>query len=264
MESTTGQLWEGASTHELLVMLIGYEMGRNPERHLDAIRTWRGNIVEYFDRCFLRLAGTESALEIGSGCGFTSRELARRVARLQCLDVSESFLAFARDECADVPNVSFQRGTYTDLSAIDPASVDAVLASAVFIHADLYSIDRFFSELARVVRDGGRVVFDFLDANRLEAGSGLFRQHAKEYRQNPAKYGELCKWNSGVALRRIARAHGFAVAVFPEPGRANSVLLAVRGQPSSLALKLSTAARMQHFLFTRPRHFLVPRHVLRT
>jgi SAM-dependent methyltransferase len=239
-------------------MLIGYEMGRCPERHLDAIRAWRGKIIEYFDRCFLRMSGTEVALEIGSGCGFTSRELARRVGRLHCLDVSDSFLAFARHECADVPNATFHRGTYTDLGSIPPGSVDTVLASAVFIHADLFAIDRFFSELARVVRDGGKVVFDFLDANRLSPSDKLFRQHAEEYRLDPAKYDELCKWNSGIAVRRIARSHGFAAAVLHERGRANAVLLAVRGGKSSLAMKVATSLRVWRFALTHPRSFLVP------
>ncbi len=258
MESPIRQVWEGASTHELLVMLIGYEMGYFPERHLAAIRAWRGNIIDYFDRCFLRLGGTEAALEIGSGCGFTSRALARRVARLHCVDVSDSFLAFARHECADVPNVSFHRGTYTELDFIPPGSMDVVIASAVFIHAELFAIDRFFAELARVVREGGRVVFDFLDASRLAAGDKLFRQHAEEYRLDPAKHAELCKWNSGVAVRRIARSHGFAAAVFHERGRANAVLLAVRGRKSSLALKLATALRVQRFALSHPRSYLAP------
>jgi hypothetical protein len=217
MESPTKHIWEGTSTHELLVMLIGYEMGRYPENHLDAIRDWRGNIIEYFDRCFLKLTGTEAALEIGSGCGFTSRALARRVARLHCLDVSDSFLAFARHECADVSNVSFHRGTYIDLDTIPPQSIDVVLASAV-----------------------------------------LFRQHAQEYRLEPTKYEELCKWNSGVAVRRIARAHGFAAAVFHQRGCSNAVLLAVRGRKSSSALKLETTLRVKRFELTHPRSFLVP------
>jgi SAM-dependent methyltransferase len=244
--------WECSNTHDLLVRLIGYEMGLHPERHIEEIRSWRENIVEYFDDCFLRFRGNESVLEIGSGCGFTSRAIARRVKTLCCVDISESFLQFARAECAGIPNIQFHCGSYIDLGFIPGASIDAVIASAVLIHADMFSLNLFFSELARVLRPGGRVVFDFLDANRLSAADPLFAQHTNEYRRDPSNFPELCKWNSGSAIVRIAEHYGFVVNLTPQDGVSNTVLLAVFGRASGWRLRLATAWRTWRFDMKHP------------
>ncbi len=251
-------LWEGNNLHDLLVLLIGFELGPTPELHVDKIRAWRSNIIDFFDECFLQFRGSETVLEIGSGCGFTSRAIAPRVKRLECIDLSETFLSFARDECAAIENINFHRCSYTDLAHLADASIDSVVASAVFIHTDLYAVNLFFAELARVVKPGGRVAFDFLDANRLKPSESLFRQHTNEYRAKPAAYPELCKWNSGSALVRIAESHGFVATIFPQRGMSNTMFLAQRGRTSRFRLHATGWLRMRQFARRYSRDYLNP------
>lgn len=250
--------WECTDLRELLLRLIGFEFGEQPQEHIPQIRQWRERLVQQFDECFLRLRPTDTLLEIGPGCGFTTRAFASRVARVHAADISQAFLRYARHECADLANVSFQQTSFTDLSYLPDESVDAVVASAVLIHADLFGINALFTELKRVVRPGGRVAFDILDANRLPASNPLFTAHAKLYRDNPGAYPELCKWNSGTAVLELARHHGFVASLFPEPGDPCNFVLAEKGAISEIEQRLATEIRLRDFQQRHPPGYLQP------
>jgi len=256
--------WEHDSAHDLLIRLIGFSLGPNPELHIEAIRAWRANIVQYFNTCFVRLQGDESALEVGPGFGFTSRALAPRVRQLTCLEVSESFLRYARKECAGIPNISFQHGSYTSLQSIPAGSIDAVVSSAVFIHADMFAFDLFFSEVARILSPRGRVVFDFFDANRLSVSDVLFESHKREYQRDPAGYPELCKWNSGAALSRLATKHGLAGSLFPHGGlgmhigASHTIFYGTSTRTSHVWRRVATRHRVRAFFREHGAGFLRP------
>ncbi len=204
---------QSSDFRNMLISLIGYRFGPHPEERLDEIREERSSYAEGF----LQLAGIESGdtvLEIGSGCGFGTAAIARRAREVIACDISPAFLEYARHECAGFDNVRFIQVANRDLSAIADQSVNAVVAISVFIHLNLYDMYLYFREFSRILRPGGKVVFDFADMNRLfgwrraHGNNELFLEHAEFYRADPASLPGLIQWNSAQGITGVARAAG--------------------------------------------------------
>jgi SAM-dependent methyltransferase len=198
----------------MLISLIGYRFGARPEERIGEIRTER----QAYARSFLQLAAVNrrhTVLDLGSGCGFGTAEIARHALAVWACDISPAFLDFARRECAGLDNVHFLGIEPRKLSALAPDSIDTVIAMSVFIHLNLYDMSAYFGEFARILRPGGRVVFDYADAHRLFArlrshdNDALFREHAAYYRKDPASLPGLVQFNSARAISLVARDAGF-------------------------------------------------------
>lgn len=106
----------------------------------------------------LRLLGLEpgqSVLDIGSGPGLLTRELADQVGpsgRVRGLDLSEPMLEMGRRRCADLPQVEFHQGDAAALP-FDAGSFDAIVTTQVFEYVP--DIAGALAEAARVLRPGG-------------------------------------------------------------------------------------------------------------
>lgn len=214
---TADKAWVGLSTEnirEMLIALIGFRFGTEPETRIDEIRAER---QAYADG-FLKLAGVGSdhtVLELGSGCGFGTRALALRAQKVLACDISEAYLAFARQELDDLSNIEFHHVASRDLAAIPDDSIDRIISISVFIHFNLYDIYLYFLEFKRVLKNRGRVVFDFADSHRLGGGFrsqvliDQFLEHAPYYRDMPANLPGLVQWNSAKGIRGVAKLAGF-------------------------------------------------------
>jgi ubiquinone/menaquinone biosynthesis C-methylase UbiE len=203
-----------ADVRTLLVSLIGYRFGERPEERIAEIRTERQD----YARSFLNLAAVtrqQTVLDLGSGCGFGTAEIARRARSVLACDISAAFLEFAGRECGDLGNVRFHHIEPRKLTAVAGQSVDTVISMSVFIHLNLYDMYAYFKEFRRVLKPGGKVVFDFADAHKLFSrfhrhGNGdLFREHAEYYREDPSALAGLVQWNSARAITLVAREAGF-------------------------------------------------------
>jgi SAM-dependent methyltransferase len=86
---------------------------------------------------------------------------------------------------------------------------------SVFIHLNLYDMACYFAEFRRVLKPGGKVVFDFADSERLfrrfraHGNDQLFREHAGYYRENPAALAGLVQFNSARGITQVAKDAGF-------------------------------------------------------
>jgi cyclopropane fatty-acyl-phospholipid synthase-like methyltransferase len=97
----------------------------------------------------LDLATAPKVLDIGAGQGALSVRLKEAGARVSACDVvPEQF---------DVPGVEFRAVTGDGRLPFDEASFDAAVAIEVLEHIDGH--DRFFAEVARILRPGGIVMF---------------------------------------------------------------------------------------------------------
>lgn len=111
-----------------------------------------------FVRDGLDLRPGESVLSVGCGPGFEPAAFATDVGddgRVHGVDVNEDTLETARERCADLPQVSFERGDATDLPVPDD-SYDAAVAKQVYQFVP--DVAAAVDELARVLEPGGRAV----------------------------------------------------------------------------------------------------------
>ncbi|MEM7152617.1 MAG: methyltransferase domain-containing protein [Myxococcota bacterium] len=110
-----------------------------------------------------RLRGAAAAprvLELGCGNGSLLARLAPRIAHGHGLDASPAMVDRARERWASVPNLRFQAIDGPQLP-VDDASIDVAISMLSFRYLDW---DPLMSELARVMRPGGRLlVVDMVD-----------------------------------------------------------------------------------------------------
>lgn len=117
------------------------------------------------------LAGFGRVLDVGCGDGQIARALAAGGAEVTGIDPTERNLQVARERGGGPVYV---RGEAADLPFRD-AEFDAVVACLVFEHID--ELDSAVSEVARVLRPGGRFAF-FLNHPLLQTpGSGWIDDH---------------------------------------------------------------------------------------
>jgi SAM-dependent methyltransferase len=101
------------------------------------------------------LAPGRRALELGCGTAVFLARAAQSGAELVGLDLTAELLERARGRVGDLPNVRLVRGN-AESTPFGPACFDAVYGSSILHHLDL---DRALSEVFRLLRPGGRVVF---------------------------------------------------------------------------------------------------------
>lgn len=204
-----------ADVRNMLISLIGYRFGEQPETRVPEIREER----RAYARKFLRLAAVnrnQVVMDLGSGCGFGTGAIAEQAGQVEACDISPAYLEFARRECADRPNVRFHQVEPRDLGKIADSSIDTVISMSVFIHLNLYDMACYFAEFRRVLKPGGKLAFDFADSNRLfrrvlrdHGNDALFREHTGYYRENPASLAALVQFNSARGITQVARDAGF-------------------------------------------------------
>jgi ubiquinone/menaquinone biosynthesis C-methylase UbiE len=214
---TAQQAWVGLSTQnirDMLIALVGFRFGTEPETRLAEIREER---QKYAAR-FIRMAGIgadDIVLELGSGCGFGTRAIALSAKKVIACDISEAYLSYAQQELGDTENVEFQKIESRDLAVIADSSIDKIVSISVFIHFNIYDIYLYFNEFNRILKNKGKVIFDFADTHKLAShirSKGLidqFLEHAPFYREAPASLPGLVQWNSARGIKGAAKLAGF-------------------------------------------------------
>jgi demethylmenaquinone methyltransferase/2-methoxy-6-polyprenyl-1,4-benzoquinol methylase len=97
----------------------------------------------------------DRALDVATGTGDLALELARRGAEVVGSDFSEGMLEHARAKARDVPGVRFEQANALALPYGDGEFAAATVGFGARNFSDL---ERGLSEMARVVRPGGKVV----------------------------------------------------------------------------------------------------------
>jgi SAM-dependent methyltransferase len=124
-----------------------------------------GAIAEDYDRLrsgpaeaavdWLLPPGCQVAVDLGAGTGLLTRALARKVPRVVAVEPDERMAAVLRARAAEtgLPGIEVLRGTGEAIPLPD-ASADGVFVSSAWHWMDP---DRAPREVARVLRDGGRL-----------------------------------------------------------------------------------------------------------
>ncbi len=198
---------------QMLIALIGYNFGPEPETRIPEIRESRKAFAnDIADKC--RIGRKDIVLDLGSGCGFGTYWLAQKAKHVHACDISPAYLKFAAAECSTLENVTFHLINSRNLGFLQKDALDVVCSMSVFIHFNLYDIFWYFDEFARVVKPGGRVWIDIADAESIDldtpnVNGQYFLTHAETYRQDDSSLPGLMQWNSLDSVIAIARHAGF-------------------------------------------------------
>jgi ubiquinone/menaquinone biosynthesis C-methylase UbiE len=98
----------------------------------------------------------DQVIDIGTGPGFVTLELAERVGRsgsVAGVDTSESSLKLAQNRCQHLPQVTLQPASATDLP-FTSSTFDCAVSVQVFEYIE--SVEAAISEMHRVLKPGGR------------------------------------------------------------------------------------------------------------
>jgi SAM-dependent methyltransferase len=147
---------------------------RENARYYIAVTQWRTE--EEFDSSGARdvalfFAGDEELLDraatvvdLGCGIGRMARYVAPRVSRLIGIDVSGEMVRQARARLAGTENVEFVEGDGNSLAPIASGTIDLVYSHIVFQHLPRPVVLDYFRETWRVLKPGGRFVFQLPEA----------------------------------------------------------------------------------------------------
>jgi len=120
------------------------------ERHYSPGRTLEATL-----RAIVQLLDLGDVLDVASGDGVLAELLAPRSRSIKCLDISQRVVDAGKTRLSSYKNVSFERGDMHKLP-VAGASFDTLL----LMHALTYTNqpEKVFSEAARVLRPGGRLL----------------------------------------------------------------------------------------------------------
>lgn len=208
----TARTWYQHEIDTLRTMLntcIGPKWGAHPEERIDEIRASR---YAYGQRIcsVLDISPDDTVADFGSGCGFVTRAACERAGRVHCLDLNQAFLDFTRNELSDLDNTSCHQIGYASVPLLD-GCVDKVFSTAVFIHFLYYDVLFNLIELNRILRTGGLLHFDILDADVIDlATTTAFRSHLEIYKDSVRGDGYMLQPVSLTSIKNLAPQLGFA------------------------------------------------------
>ena len=180
------------------------EFFRDGRQTVESVIGWLGEDVE-----------RGAMLEVGCGLGRTAVPFASFFEHVDGIDISPRMID--RAVALGLPaNVRLRATDGADLAPFADGSFDFVFSEHVFQHiADETAIDRYMSEIARVLRPGSSALLQF-DTRRPSLGSRLIelmpdrllprkrRRYMRRYRRDPAwlkdmaqGYGLTVVWERG-------------------------------------------------------------------
>jgi SAM-dependent methyltransferase len=190
--------WEVGSEEDALLALAGHA---SPEIYYQD-RLQRAEEVKQV----CRVQASHRIFEIGSGDGTVAKILSSNCARLDCNDISESFLNKARRNCAGIPNIAFHAIGFDYLQHLPSASYDSGFSLNVFIHFNLYEIFCYLTEVERLLQGGGLFYFDACTLG--DQTLALFREQAVSYKEDRSRLPGLLNFNHPEPIARIIQEVG--------------------------------------------------------
>ncbi|MFA6100153.1 MAG: class I SAM-dependent methyltransferase [Patescibacteria group bacterium] len=115
--------------------------------------------VDLEEKVFGALSKQESGIDIGCGTAAATGPLAKHVQKLYLLDIAEQMLQEAQKK---YPGAVLLHSGASDIPLGDESVHLAISRGIVVSHMPKELIPRFFSELSRIVKPNGVIIFDFL------------------------------------------------------------------------------------------------------
>jgi len=200
--------WKANNHNDLLNLWVGEHYGESPDLSIDLIRQSKtheaNNVVE-----MLSLNKDNIAIDLGSGGGFIANKVAPLVKKLYCLDISEDFLNYCRQETQQHSNIDYVLMKYADFGIAADLQVDAIYAMAIFVHFNLYDIFHYLSSCYKCLKPGGKLLFDFYNVEQLNIHDNTFCKHALKYLTNPSDLANYVYYNHPLTVYQLYSQIGF-------------------------------------------------------
>lgn len=157
----------------------------------------------------------EVVVDVGSGTGLLSLEVAAHVARVWAVDLSAPMGEYLRVKAASagLGNVDVATSTAASLPLVD-ASADLVVSNYCFHHLDDTGKHQALAEAFRVLKPGGRLVFGDM-MFRVSVGDGRDRAIVR------AKVAALLRMGPAGVWRLLRNAVRFLGRRWERPARAD-------------------------------------------
>ena len=157
----------------------------------------------------------EHAVDVGAGTGLLTLPLAQRVDLVWAIDIAPSMCEYLRTKAASagLSNISVSVGSAASLPLVDE-SVDVVVSNYCFHHLDDAGKERALTEVARVLRPGGRLVF-----GDMMFGVGLADRRDREV--VVAKVRAMIRKGPAGFLRLAKNGLRFVSGTWEQPARAD-------------------------------------------
>jgi SAM-dependent methyltransferase len=157
----------------------------------------------------LSIGPDKVGFEIGSGNGVVAGVLASRCLRLDCSDISATFLQLAQAECAGHANVRFFRIEGDYLAQLPSDSYDFGYSLNVFIHFNPFDIYHYLVDVCRLLKPGGVFCFDACTFGSQTRDK--FIEHASLYRKDPASVRGFLAFNDPEIICRLIEEVGLTI-----------------------------------------------------
>jgi SAM-dependent methyltransferase len=167
-------------------------------------------------------------LEIGPGGGRLTQLLLPRTTVLHVVDVSEAMLQHVQRRFAHEPKLRYYLADGMTLPALQPASLEYVIAFDVFVHFEPRLVCWYLRQIAPLLKAGGTGIIHY--ANILTPGGWrLFERELESNvrgRQSSGSFGTMCpslmhKFLEALSLQVLTEDTGLiprdAVVVFRKP-----------------------------------------------
>ncbi len=136
-----------------------------------------------------------STLDIGCGTGRLSRALSTINAKVTGIDISKEMIEKAKNDNADHKSITFVQGSGIGLQPLNDNSFDFCFSFIVFQHIPNKNVIlSYFSEIQRVLKDGGRAKFQVRGTPGNPPGKVLW------FKGFTKAYIALCLWRGVVPL----------------------------------------------------------------
>jgi len=225
--------WEFDSEQDHYEFLIGQDYGPNAISQREAIQKDKALLADGLKK-LLEVQPADQGLEIGSGCGFITSQMAKYVEHLYGADISSTYLELAKKQCLERKNTSFHLVKSGKLGFLNESSIDFIYSNNVFIHLDIYEIISYLQEAHRILKNDGRLWFDFVNLDCVDFSKNADFLNSMKTREVDPSNKHCLQFNSSTAIIKAAEQMGFSIKDTIHSGRCNTQLLLIKSGPPSV------------------------------